>query len=743
MNKLLWNDIKRNKALSLITVFFMAVSAMLLALTAALSASLLGAIDHLMNQAQVPDYMQMHMGELDESAISRFAESRTEVEDWQICRFLNLENSRLCLGNSSFAESTQDNGLCMQGERFDFLLDMGNQIPEVLPGEVYVPVCYRSQYALEEGDFFTIGEEKLMIAGFVRDAQMNSMMASSKRFLVNETDYNRIAAQGAEEYLIEFRLKEDADANAFGTAYAAKGLPSNGPVITRPLIRMMNALSDGMMILVIFLVSIAVLLISMLCIHFILSHRMEKDRKEVGMLKALGVGKKEIRGLYFSKYVMFSACGALAGLIAAAALKAPLEGQIQELYGTADTGIQMGVFSLSAVIFAEGVILLSIRHCLKKTDRLSALEALFSQQNQSVRLGRYVPIGAAVAVCTFLMLIPQNLRSTISSPEFVTYMGIGDGEIRMDVRQAEDIEQAVEQIAAALEQDEEVAQYSVLRTKAYPAILPQGESINLMVEAGKHSIFPVGISAGTLPEGEHDIALSALNAEELGLSVGDSLTLLVDDTETSYRVSGIYSDITNGGKTAKINNVQDDRSVIWSVIYVSLNDSSKKEQWMEQYRQMGADVTDIEHYVEETYGQTLKQIQMAARMALFLATLVIFVVVVLFMRLIVEKDRYSISLHKALGFTGRDIQRSYLAKGMLHAALGMTAGIFLGNLCGEEICGMLLKSFGAEGFRFVVEWERVLLLIPAISLVAAGFAVLAGIAEIQRIKASECCIGKE
>lgn len=197
MNKLLWNDIKRNKALSLITVFFMAVSAMLLALTAALSASLLGTIDHLMNQAQVPDYMQMHMGELDEGAISRFAESRTEVEDWQICRFLNLENSRLCLGNSSFAESTQDNGLCMQGERFDFLLDMGNQIPEVLPGEVYVPVCYRSQYALEEGDFFTIGEEKLMIAGFVRDAQMNSMMASSKRFLVNETDYNRIAAQGA------------------------------------------------------------------------------------------------------------------------------------------------------------------------------------------------------------------------------------------------------------------------------------------------------------------------------------------------------------------------------------------------------------------------------------------------------------------------------------------------------------------------------------------------------------------
>lgn len=45
------------------------------------------------------------------------------------------------------------------------------------------------------------------------------------------------------------------------------------------------------------------LLISMLCIHFILSLQMERDRKEVGMLKALGIGRKEIRRLYFAKYL--------------------------------------------------------------------------------------------------------------------------------------------------------------------------------------------------------------------------------------------------------------------------------------------------------------------------------------------------------------------------------------------------------------------------------------------------------
>ena len=176
----------------------------------------------------------------------------------------------------------------MQGEQFDYLLTIDNEIPEVLQGEVYVPVCYRSRYELTVGDQMEIGDREFVIAGFLRDAQMNSMMASSKRFLVNEADYKQLKEEYAEEYLIEFLLRDGTDSNVFAAAYAAAGLPANGPAITRALIRMMNALSDGTMIFIIFLVSVVVLLISLLCIRFMLSLQMERDRKEVGMLKALG-----------------------------------------------------------------------------------------------------------------------------------------------------------------------------------------------------------------------------------------------------------------------------------------------------------------------------------------------------------------------------------------------------------------------------------------------------------------------
>lgn len=66
----------------------------------------------------------------------RLLEEHSEIEDWQISNYLNLENSTLFLGSNSLADSTQDNGLSIQGDHFDYLLDMENKCPAVEEGEV-------------------------------------------------------------------------------------------------------------------------------------------------------------------------------------------------------------------------------------------------------------------------------------------------------------------------------------------------------------------------------------------------------------------------------------------------------------------------------------------------------------------------------------------------------------------------------------------------------------------------------
>lgn len=157
IKKLIFNNVKNNKLMSAATVFFMTASAMLISLAVMLSADLMGAVEKSAERAVIPDFMQMHTGNIDETQIKAFAESRSEVKDFQICSFLNLNNSEITLGKCSLADSTQDNDLSVQGENFDFLLGMDNEVPDVRKGQVYVPVCYREMYDLSVGDKMNIG----------------------------------------------------------------------------------------------------------------------------------------------------------------------------------------------------------------------------------------------------------------------------------------------------------------------------------------------------------------------------------------------------------------------------------------------------------------------------------------------------------------------------------------------------------------------------------------------------------
>lgn len=179
MNKrLIINDFKSNKLINISTCLFMAVTAMLLGLSIYLFASLVASIDTLMNKAETPHFLQMHTGDPEEAKINEFVASREDVEKKQICRFLNLPNSCLSIGDVSFETNMQDNGLCCQGECFDYLLDGYNNVIQAGSGEVYVPVAYKNEYKIKQGDTMRIGTEELTVAGFLRDSQMNSMMAS-------------------------------------------------------------------------------------------------------------------------------------------------------------------------------------------------------------------------------------------------------------------------------------------------------------------------------------------------------------------------------------------------------------------------------------------------------------------------------------------------------------------------------------------------------------------------------------
>ena len=85
----------------------------------------------------------------------------------------------------------------------------------------------------------------------------------------------------------------------------------NGAALTWPLFRMISAVSDGIMIALIWLASMLVILIALLCIRFTLACKIEDDYREIGVMKAIGMRVSDIQGIYLSIYAAVAGVGCL------------------------------------------------------------------------------------------------------------------------------------------------------------------------------------------------------------------------------------------------------------------------------------------------------------------------------------------------------------------------------------------------------------------------------------------------
>ena len=765
--KIIQRDIAGNKAVSFLTVLFITAAAMLLSLAGILVTNLFGSIDRLMADAKTPHFMQMHTGDVDFEELEAFAAGNSAVEDFQVLEFLNVGGEKIRLGENSLALSVQDNGFSVQSSRFDFLLDENNRPAQPKDGELWVPVCYNRDHTVQAGDKAVINGKTFVVTGFVRDSQMNSTLASSKRFVVSAGDYAQLKEVGSVEYLIEFRLKDLSDLSEFESAYSASQMPANGPTLSWPLFRMISAVSDGIMIAVILLVSVIVILIALLCIRFTLLAKIEDDYREIGVMKAVGIRVSDIQSIYLAVYAVLAAAGCIMGFLLSLTLRGPLQESIRANLGESGNDGLSFLLGMAGTLLLFFFILFFIRRILKRFRRISPVQAIrqgSEQENvrggKSLRLSKnrwlsanlflavkdiaarkrlYLTMLFVIILACFIMVVPQNLYHTISDSSFVTYLGVGRCDLRMDIQQTEELEEKAGSVGEYLERDSAVETYAVFVTELFDQEQEDGTTEQIKVELGNHGAFPLQYVDGRLPSRDSDIALSVLYAEEMDKKVGDKMILLTDKGEKQLTVCGIYSDITNGGKTAKAAFQPGTREAAWSTVCVNLKQPGVLAEKTEEYSRKFpyAKVSGMEDYVAQTFGQTLRAVRTASVGAGFVAVVVTLLVILLFMKLLTAKDRYSIAVLKSVGFTGSDISRQYIWRSVLVVILGILLGSVLAGTLGERIAGVAISSLGAAAFHFTEDPLSSFVLSPAVLLFTALAATIAGTA-----KAGNLCISQ-
>ncbi|MDR1409359.1 MAG: ABC transporter permease [Oscillospiraceae bacterium] len=749
---------------------FILVAAMLTSLAAMLIVNLLGAIDNILIEAKSPHFMQMHTGGFDMERLRRYAGAHDNVEAFQVLDYLNIDGAEIIIGKDALAWSVQDNGFSTQSKEFDFLLDLNNNVIQPADGEVYVPIYYMRQGAAEIGDTVTVCGVNFTVAGFLRDSQMNAALVSSKRFLVSDNDFEKIRDFGIMEYLIEFRLNDISQASAFESEYLMAELPANGPpAITFSIIRIVNAITDGIMIAVLVLISLLVIVVALLCIRFSLLAKIEEDYKEIGVLKAVGLRVSHIKKLYMVKYGAIAGVACLAGFIISVLVQSPFMENIRLYLGESNRFIPGLLFGFigSALIFT--VIMLYVNSVLRRFRKISAAQAVrFGAPQEKTKLIRgftlsgnklfssniflgtkdvlsrkklYITMLTVLIISSFIMNVPQNIYNTISARSFMTYMGIGQCDVTIGISQTltDDVAGSTAQIADALAGDDSVSKYTVLVCKMFDMIAGDGSVRRLRVELGDHTAFPIFYSSGGMPQTEAEIAISKSNADELEKTVGDEILLIIDGEERRLTICGIYSDITNGGFTTKAVFEANQGEILWSSIPVTFVDGLTASAKVSQYREIFpfAKVSGVEEDIEQMFGATIAAVQIASRVSIGLTIALTVLVTLLFMKMLVAKDRYSVAILKSIGFNNANIRRQYITRGMGVLATGVVIGTLLSNTLGELVGVALISSFGASSFKFVVNPLFSYLFSPLLIALCVYVATLLGVSDIRLLKISE------
>lgn len=751
-------DFKRNWVITIVLAVFLILSGIFMAGGLRVAVTIISSLNGLNELAVPPEYLQMHKGTYDEEAFGNFVQTHDYIKDSLVVKMLDISNANIIYQGETLEKCLMDNGFIIQNEGFDFLLNLDNEIAVVQDGEIGVPVYYAQELGIQVGDAITLHEgdyrKELTVSTIIRDASMNAALASSKRFLISQSDLDEINLHMGEwEYCFEFLLGDGTSSAVLQMDYMDSGMPSNGVAVTGSLLTMINALSYGLVAFIIIAISILLIMIAVLCLSYIIRATMSDENYTIGEMKAIGFPGKAIEKLYHMKYIILALIAGVVGYLAAIPFGDLFSSSVIMYCGYGSGEWMKWVFPFVGVVLLILIVMLECHRIIRKNLKSTVVELMRGEEkikkeghyslpsaglkyrNFTIAFGElkckwkeYCVLFFVFVFSSFLILLPMNMKNTIQNPSFITYMGVGESDIRIDIQYSDKL---AEQKAAALsylENDPEIEKYAIYQNGYVQFQNTDGEWEYLRVGNGDESVFPLEYLEGSAPDDSKEIALSYMNASELGKEVGDSLKVIYNGEELLFTVGGIYQDITYGGKTAKAAIDFDENDVEVYIIYLDVSDWVRVEEKTDELRSILTEskVTPISEFVSQTLGGITDNMNLVENASIVISLLLIILITVMFLQLITAREHSAIAIKKAIGFSNRDIRMQFGIRILMIQFLAVLVGTLLSNFLGEFIFGWMLSFMGASKIKMLVEPVTAYLICPAVQLFVVFITVIVG-----------------
>lgn len=775
--RILKKDLKRKRTMNSILLIFVILGVMFTASSVNNMVTVAMALDRYFEIANVPDYWYA----------TSYEEEAGRVEE-----FARDNGYELCVSEMVQVDPRSIN---VQGERFEYSSSVvlaqigdtkvfdgnGQEITRVNDGEIYISaeIFHSVQNDFHIGGKIEITSEgktkEFTLKGFTKDALFGSSMMGMTRFLVSDNDRHFFESETCTKfYSLLVYTSDDAFTEKF-EALNVKTMMS----VDRAGMKMMYIM-DMLIAAIVLIVSICLILISMVILQFTISFTVSEEFREIGVMKAIGISNRKIRGLYILKYFAISVVGAILGLT----LSFPFGNLlIQSVSNNIIISGQNKTFlNVICAVGTAAVVVWFCYLCTHKIKKFSPIAAIRNgemgeryQRKGLLRLGkshltpaaflavndvlssvrRYLSMILIFTLGLLLVIIPVNSINTLQSDKLLPLFNMADcdlvisqellfsangtNEEMIDKKQEEVKETLLSHgIRADVFQEIMFRFYILHGDKKMSSLAFKGKG---EVRADEYTYLE-----GTPPENDGEVAITYLVADKIGAQIGDKVKIDMGGEVREYRVTAINQSMNNFGEGIRFYE-GDDVDYNYAAgsfgIQIRYRDNPDGETLRERKKLLKrvfdeTDVYEAGEYISYMIGDVAGQLEGVKSLILGIILCINILVAVLMVKSFITKEKGEIAMLKALGFGNACL----VAWQSMRIGMVLLISIVIGTLISTPLSKLTIEPIfhmmGAYSIEFDVVPLEVYVVYPLAVLAATVLAAVTGAAlPLRKISAAE------
>lgn len=780
---ILKKDLKRKRAMNIILLLFMILATMFVSSSVNNIINVTTALDSYLEMANAPDYFAATANKNLAVDIAETIGAASAVDSYATENVLFLAPDNFIYEDGDIVIEGGTNlvhsDICM-----NYFLSDGSILKTVEPGEFYMTEGKADALGVAVGDKITIEcngvRREFVLAGKIKDALLGSNQMSITRYIISGEDF------------ASFLSAENTEGFYGGTlvylysSYMETALPQIKPLVDNSVLTMDRAfmkfsyIFDMIVVGILLVVSMILIIIAFVVLRFTISFTLSEEFREIGVMKAIGIGNFKIRGLYLVKYMGLSVIGAAVGL----ALSFPFGKMLMSVSAqTIIVGNQSPILvNILCAVLVIAVILLFCYGCTGKVKKLTPIDAIRNGQTGErfrkkslMSLGksrlpvtpflalndivssprRYSIITLTFFLCLALLLMLSATVSTMNSGSLAETFGWADCDIYLDSKIIMEcmLEDGHEKLEKHLAEMEQILAENGMPAKCYqemmfslPVSFGENES-NIMIYHGTGTTMDMyEYTAGTAPQNTDEIAITRITADKLNANIGDTVTIKTIDGEKEYIISAFFQSMNSQGSgirlhsDAYINYVQACGGINTQITFTDYPDSGEIAQRIEEIQRIFPDYENVRTCAEAVADMVgvAGTLDAVKSLVVVLTIVLAALITVLMERSFIAKEQGEIALMKAVG-TGHGKIYVYhalrfLFVGMIAVMIGEIFAMPLTHLCIDPIFQMMGMELAPS---YVINPVEMYLIFPVVILATTGVSAFLTSLYTRKIKSSD------